>query len=312
MSIKPYIDSFILSDFYSNHTNDVEKLISNWSIKKINIMKMKILINKLIPRTFNLVKVNTVLLMPFLIFLLLMVIILSPGGMNPFVIVAVIALKSVFLSGWLNMFHMCLENTKDEALSNEQKTLNSLNLYKEFFPGVGKYFQKIFWGLLYGIIVFILFVNMGEAITLHFLGGFKSFSIDNFIQTVHNATTNADIIAFWNKISHADKIKIIKLASIDIIFVAVFSYLTMFWTQFVIVEDENPLKAFVLSIKAVLNDPINTFLIFICILTSFIIVFVLNAILGANILSQLLTLMLFAYAIVYYTMMSFLYFERYR
>ena len=107
-------------------------------------MKTQILVNKLIPRTFNIVKINQVLIMPFLMFLLLVVVVLSPGGINPFVIVAVLALKSVFLSGWLNMFHMCLENTNNENISDEQKALNSLNLYKEFFPGVGKYFQKIF------------------------------------------------------------------------------------------------------------------------------------------------------------------------
>ncbi len=59
--------------------------------------------------------------------------------------VAIVALKSVFLSGWLNMFHMCLENLNNDNLTDEQKTLNSFNLYKEFFPGVGKYFQKVFW-----------------------------------------------------------------------------------------------------------------------------------------------------------------------
>ena len=269
-------------------------------------MKTQIIVAKLIPRTFNLVKVNMILLMPFLLFLLLLVIILSPlGGINPFILVALVALKSVFLSGWLNMFHMCLENTKDDSLPDEKKTLNSLNLYKEFFPGVGKYFQKIFWGIL----LFILFMDIVESVIFHFWGNFKSFSLENMPQTFN---TKADFINLWNKINPADKIKIIKLAIFDMAFVGIFSYLTMFWAQFVIVEDKNPLKAFVSSFKVVLRDPINTFSIFILTLTSFICIFVLNFVLSANILSQLLTLMLFAYAIVYYTMMTFLYFERYR
>ncbi|MEI8389745.1 MAG: hypothetical protein WCG23_07645 [bacterium] len=268
-------------------------------------MKTQILVNKLIPRTFNIVKINQVLIMPFLMFLLLVVVVLSPGGINPFVIVAVLALKSVFLSGWLNMFHMCLENTNNENISDEQKTLNSLNLYKEFFPGVGKYFQKIFWGIL----IFILFVNLVESAIFHFLGTFKSFSLENLPQTL---STKSDFLNFWNKISHADKIRIFKIAAIDMSFVGFFSYLTMLWTQFVVVENKNPVSAFISSIKAVLNDPINTFLIFTLMLISFIFIFVLNFMLGENILSQLLTLMLFAYVIVYYTMMTFLYFERYR
>lgn len=269
-------------------------------------MKTQILIHKLIPRTFDLVKVNQVLIMPFLMFLLLVVVVLSPlGGINPFILVAVLALKSVFLSGWLNMFHMCLENTKDDNISDEQKTLNSLNLYKEFFPGVGKYFQKIFWGVL----IFLLVINLAESAIFHFLGNFKSFSLENLPQTL---STKADFLTFWNKISHVDKITIFKIAAIDMFFIGLFSYLTMLWTQFVVVEDKNPVKALALSAKAVLSDPINTFLIFASMIISFIFVFGLNFMLGGNILGQLLTLMLFAYVIVYYTMMTFLYFERYR
>jgi hypothetical protein len=269
-------------------------------------MKTQIIIHKLISRTFNLVKVNQVLIMPFLIFLLLVVIVLAPiGGINPFVFVAIIALKSVFLAGWLNMFHICIENIQDESLSDEQKTLNSLNLYKEFFPGVGKYFQKIFWGIL----IFILIINLFESALFYFLGHFKSFSVENLPQTLG---TKANFVTFWDKISHSDKIVIFKMAIIEMIFIGIFSYLTMFWTQSVIVEDKNPVNAFVSSIKTIFKDPINTFLIFLLTLISFIFVFVLNFILGQNILSQLIVFMLFAYVVVYYTMMSFLYFERYK
>jgi len=269
-------------------------------------MNTRIYLPKLISRTFNLVKVNQVLIMPFLLFLLLVVIILSPlGGINPFVMVALIALISVFLAGWLNMFHMCLENSQDDSLSDEQKTLNSLNLYKEFFPGVGKYFQKIFWGIL----MFLLLINLVESSILYLFGHFKSFSMEKLPQSLN---TKADIMAFWNKISHSDKMKLYKLAAVDLSFIAILSYLTMFWTQFVIVEDKSPLDAFVSSFKAVLKDPINTFLIFAVTLAGFIAVFALNFTLSPNILTQLLILMLFAYIIVYFIMMSFLYFERYR
>jgi len=269
-------------------------------------MKTQIIIHKLIPRTFNLVKVNQVLIMPFLIFLLLVVVILSPlGGINPFILVAIIALKGVFLSGWLNMFHMCLENNNNENISDDQKTLNSLNLYKEFFPGVGKYFQKIFWGIL----ILLLIINLFESAIFHFLGNFKSFSIETLPQALSAKT---DFQPFWDKISHADKIKILKITAIDTFFIGLLSYFTMLWSQFVVVEDKKPVNAFVSSLKAVLNDPVNTFLIFVFSLISFILILGLNFIAGQNILSQLLSLMLFAYVIVYYTMMTFLYFERYR
>lgn len=276
-------------------------------------MKTQIIINRLISRSFNILRVNMVLSMPLLMFLLLIVLILAPiGNVNIFIIIALLALKSVFLSGWLNMFHACIKNTENENLSDEQKTINSLNLYQEFFPGVGKYFQKIFWGMLYGIMIFILSINLIEAITMHFLGHFSSFSAEAFLNTVHNATKNSDIINFWNKISHADKIKIYKLVGCDIFFIGLFSYLTMFWTQFVIVEDKPPIKAFLSSIKAVSKDPLNSFLMFVFSIVGLALIFVLNFKIGANIFSQLLILMLFVYFIVYCTLMLFLYFEKYR
>jgi len=116
----------------------------------------------------------------------------------------------------------------------------------------------------------------------------------------------------WNKISHADKMKIFKLLAVDMSFITIFSYFTMFWTQFIIVEDKKPLEAFFGSIKAVLNDPLNTFLIFLFTLISLFSILILNFVLNVNAISQLVILMLFSYVIVYYTMMSFLYFERYR
>lgn len=269
-------------------------------------MKTKIVIHRLIPRVFDIVRVNQVLIMPFLMFLLLVIIIFLPiASLNPFVMVAIVALKSVFLSGWLNMFHMCLENLNNDSLTDEQKTLNSFNLYKEFFPGVGKYFQKIFWGIL----IFILFINLTESALFHFLGNFSSFKIETLPDTLK---TKSDILAFWAKISHADKIKIYKIAGTDVLLVSLFSYLTMFWMQSVIVDDNSPVKAFVSSMKTIFADPLNTFLIFSFTLICFLAVFVLNYFLGENILGQLLTLMLFAYAIVYNTMLNFLYFERYR
>lgn len=269
-------------------------------------MKTKIIFNKLVPSAFNLLRVNTVLVMPLLIFLLLLVVIFSPvGSANIFVMVAILALKSVFLSGWLNMFHMCIENNKNDALSDEEKTFDSLDLYKAFFPGVGKYFHKIFWGIL----LYILIINLVEAAIFHFLGHFESFSLNNLPK---NIESKADLISFFEKISPADKISLIKLTTVYLSFIFFFSYLIMFWPQLVIVEDKNPIKAFGGSIKTVLSDPLNTFLIFGLAVLSFVCILGLNFILGRNILGQLLFLMLSTYGTVYFLIMSFLYFERYR
>ncbi len=150
---------------------------------------------------------------------------------------------------------------------------------------------------------------MVESIIFYFFGHFSSFSFETLPKTL---STKADLIDFWNKISNIDKMKIIKIAVIDSSFIGILSYFIMFWTQSVVAEEKNPLKAFLSSAKIVLNDPINTFLMFLIAIVSFSFIFGLNFILGENILTHLLILMLSAYTVVYYTMMTFLYFERYR
>jgi len=269
-------------------------------------MRMQFILNKLIPRAFNLLRVNLNLAMPLLMFLLLIVVIISPlAGINNFIRLAIVALISVFLSGWLNMFHSCIENSQNENLSDEKKTMDSLNLYTEFFPGVAKHFLKILGGFL----LFVLIINLVEFILLKSVGKFQSISLESFFKPFN---TQAEVMNFWNSINPADKIKLYKLAAYNMAFITIFSYLTMFWMHFVIVENKNSIKAFLLSVKAVLTDPINTSLMFLLSMFGTFIIFTFNAFLGANFLGQLLILMLFVYFMVYYVMMTFLYFERYR
>lgn len=273
----------------------------------IEQMNKQIVFNKLIFETIKVLKVNNVLLMPLLIFLLLLIIILAPlGNIGIFVLAAILALKSVFLSGWLNMFNKSLKNySQNENLSDEEKTLSSLALYKEFFPGVGQYFRKIFWGVTF----YVLFINMFESVILHFFADFESFSLNDLQNSIQ---TQADFIAVWESISNTDKTAIFKLITLYVSFTLLFSYITMFWSQFVVVEGKKTFNAFKESYNTVLNDPINTFLIFAAASASFIFIFGLNIILGSNILSQLLFLILSSYATVFFIMMNFIYFERYR
>ena len=272
-------------------------------------MKKEIILNKLILQTFNLLKSNTVLIMPLLLFLLLLVTILAPlGGVNIFIMLAILAMKSVFVAGWFNMFHVCIKNNTNDNLSDDEKVLNSLGLYKEFFPGVGMHFRKIFLGML----IYVLAINLAESLIFHFFANFESFSIPDFMTAMHNASSNSDIVKYWESVTPVDKITIYKLAIIDMSFILLFSYLTMFWALFVVVEEKSVLKSFRESVRVVFNDPLNTFAVFASAIFAFICILGLNLLLGSNAIGQLLFLVLTTYAVVYFIMMTFLYFERYR
>ncbi len=134
-------------------------------------------VNDIFSQSFKLVKYNLVLLLPFFLFLLVAGFILLPisniSGPPPvfYALFVVPALFSVFLSGWLNMFKKCTEEPPSgETLPPDKRTEDSLLLFREFFPGVGKYFIKIALGVLIYSILFDLFMLMtGPVFTVLFV-----------------------------------------------------------------------------------------------------------------------------------------------
>jgi len=280
-------------------------------------MILKIVIHNVIKDTFSKAKSNQILIMPFLIFLLISTILISPAGMiNPIMIIAVIALKSVFLSGWFNMFHAAVNEKKEEepevikTEKKEDETTEPLSLYGEFFPGVGKYFWNFFNGILFYLILFALLIFAAEMLAHQIIGNMSN--LNEYSKSIHTLHSKPEIINFVLKIPHSEKIKILKILLFDFVFIAIYSVFTMFWAQSLICENKNPIFAFISSIKTVAKDPINSILIYILAITSFTSLFFINYFIGESIIGQLLVLMLLAYIIVYNTMISFIYFERYK
>jgi len=276
-------------------------------------MMFKFIVHNVIKDTFSKAKENQLLIMPFLIFLLISTILISPTGLiNPIMILAVIALKSVFLAGWFSMFFVAVKGKeeKTEIVAAEEVTEEPLSLYGEFFPGVGKYFWSFFNGILFYFIVFALLIFAAETIAHHVVGNINS--LNEYSKSIHTLNSKTEIINFVLKIPHSDKIKILKVLLFDFVFIGVYSVLTMFWAQSLICENKNPLFAFISSIKTVLKDPINSIALYLLTIICFVALFFINYFIGENIVGQLLGLMILSYIIVYTTMNSFIYFEKYR
>lgn len=270
---------------------------------------MVIVIKRLAKETFELVTNNSILFTPLLVFILLTGFVMaSVSVFQPVAFVVFVALISVFFSGWFSMFHKCIENAYNKDLTDEEKQLNSLNLYKEFFPGVGKNFIKIALGMLLYIILLNIVMFVGESIAKFIVGPFENFSAVD----VSHFKTKQDISVFLSEITPADKMKLIKIGFFELIFSGIFAYFSMFWVQALVTQDKTPLKSYLESINTVLQDSLNTSLMFVLGIVSFILLFIFNIAFGMNPFAQFLLLFLFVYAAVYYIMMAFLYFEKYR
>lgn len=273
-------------------------------------------IRELFGKTNLLIRYNLILVQPLLLFCLLLGVITSPLGvgitLSPAVIimlVSVFGLFCAFLAGWFNMFHKSIESFSMPIPSKEERAVNSINLFKEFFPGVGKYFLKIVTGSIIYIILFLILMNFIGIIGEKYIGFPKSIDLtnmSNFFMSQEKA------LEFVSKISQSDKIIIAKWNLLTLFCMGLFSYLTMFWVQAVVIENKNPAMAYLVSLKTVLKHPVGTIVIYMTYLTSVLAISFLGAAYPMNFVIQFIALMILILVLVYYIMLTFLYFEKHR
>lgn len=287
----------------------------------------KITLLTLFSRTFKLVKTNLILVQPLLLFLFVIIMLVSPViSSNAFIpnylafifLISIFGLTCAFIAGWFNMFHKCITND-NPSLAQEEAAVESLKIFKEFFPGVGKNFNNIFLGIILGVILyfifFILVSFLGSLIAEKFLDIPPELSQ---IDTTNIPKSRNDLATFVAKIPSN---WIIFSYSLFFAYSFLFLYLTMFWAQAVVAKEKNPFQAYIESIKIIIKKPLNSLIIFVSYNLSIFLISLLLELIKvynvaregfANFVIQLLSLSFAVLFLVYFTMMKFLFFEKVR
>lgn len=277
-------------------------------------MKNYLSINQLFLRSWHILKYNLILVQPLLLFFLLIGLATSHVNTNPLankagavLMIAIFALSCAFISGWFSMLQKSLE-TSDKNLSQEERAIYSINLFKEFFPGVGQYFPHILLGaILYFVLAFIL-INIVDFIGIKFIGIPHSLMKQDLTSVLVSDEMAKRVMS---NISAADKVKMMKWYILTLGSIGFLNYLTMFWAQAVVIADRSFFKAYLESFKAVITKPVATFAIFFSYWISVIIASIICQIGVINIIFQFLGLMLMVMIVVYFTVLTFLYFGQY-
>lgn len=267
---------------------------------------------KLIKHTNKLVKNDLIITQPLFIFLFILILVLSPlaqasaitgGGM---LLLTLLALTAAFVSGWFNMFHKCVSNYSKLKCEDSEKATNSLGLFKEFFPGVGKYFYKIVLGYLLYAILFIIFFEIIGVIGALTIGIPETFNPEDFQNTT---MTQEQLMELFNQIPEDIRQKWYLL-----LFGSVFAYFYVlsFWAHAIIVDKKGVLASFLSSLKLTLTKPLLPFLIVSSFFLCMFILNLINLILPLNVFTWVINMFLSIYIIVYFIMMSFVYYEEYK
>lgn len=262
--------------------------------------------------SFNILKNNLIIIQPFIFFLLVISLFISPlsmkNGFSPAMIVfmiSIFALICAFFAGWFQMFQAAIRNFRKD-IKEEEKPFMSFAILKEFFPAVGRFFVPISIAIvLYCVLLYFVF-KLTAFLGVHFIGIPDSFRVDNLLQIFADEKKAYEFIS---ALSEADKIKISQWNILTLFATGAYSYLTMFWFPAIIMNGENAIKGLITNFKAIFSNPVVTFGIFIPFWLFMMFVPGIISAIFSNFIIQLFNLMFMIFIMNYYMMAVFVYFE---
>lgn len=275
--------------------------------------------------TLKIFRFNMILVQPLLIFLVVVALVPISGdsavAASPALLVLILSLIGLtiaFASGWFTMFQKGVHISKNDGFSSdEERAAFSINLFKEFFPGVGAYFAPMAIGSVIYFIGFFLVAVITLVIAQHFTGQITSINWHEMLASLHSQHQYTELI---KKLSPADNTRIHQWNLALMIATNIYSYLTMFWPVAIIEGKKGPISAFKKSLKYTLKKPFTTiamYLFYTLGSLGFSVVMLLIAKMTATYrigiigdALQFIGLLGYILFIVYFILMMFVYFEQ--
>ncbi len=266
-----------------------------------------------IKQAFTITKENIILAQPLIIYLIIISLTMAgvarQNSQNAFYIFfgANILLSTAFFAGWMYMTRKTIEHSKKEYDTPDNKSIASIKLINEFFPGVGEYFLSITASILLYAGGYLILMYLSYKLGLNFLG-----RPDIDWGKMLSAQTPEQMQKFVGTLSFAQ----IKLLNLWFLFIGgisiIYTYLTMFLFPAVIYDSKNPFAAFLINIKFLFKNFAGSIgiLIFLAALNMFI--SILSAIFSINVILSIIGLVITFYFMTYCLVLIFLYYDEKR
>jgi hypothetical protein len=253
---------------------------------------------------------NLSIIWPLVVYIMVTGMFLTPQlAFKPVIMIFMLLLSAAFIAGWYPVISKNISLFFIKAFTKEEKALEYVKNYKEFFPGVEKNILSMI-SLVCLSFVFI-FVAVGIALAISkilFSGVHFEQTLRAFDREISNAKTNSALSNIVKSQKYNSVYYMMIIASTLLI---IYSYLTMFWTQAVILYSKNPLKALLECLSVSFKKPIETVLIFLVNFTANLIILGMGLIAGQNSLFQIFSLLATIYITVYLTILNFISFEKF-
>ncbi len=224
----------------------------------------------------------------------------------------VLVMFGIFCAGWFNMIEGAIKLSKKVFVLDKDRARATLNLFKQFPEGVGKYFLPFVGVYLIFFVIQIIATPIVYFLGVNIIGGLDANSMQHLqdLAISTELSANQGTAAFIDKLSIEQIIFFGKWSLLFIVVTSIVMYLLTLWIPEIICCTQNPLVALWRSVVKLFKDFFTTVRIYLILwFIGFLLLFI-NTFAVINPLAFIIMSVVMYYYSVYLIIFIFLYFNR--
>lgn len=226
--------------------------------------------------------------------------------------ITVLFMFGIFCSGWFNMIKGAINLSKKVFVLDEDRAKATMNLFKNFSEGVGKFFLSFVGAYIIFLFIQAIATPLVYILGVNIIGGLDTNSMQNLQSLAINSemSANQGMPAFIDKLSIEQIIFFGKWSLLFMSITSIIMYLLMLWVPEIICCTPNPLVALFRSVKKLFKDFFVTVRLYLILwFVGFLLLFV-NTFAVINPIAYIIMSIIMFYYSVYLIILIFLYFDR--
>ncbi len=226
--------------------------------------------------------------------------------------ITVLFMFGIFCSGWFNMIKGAIKLSKKVFVLDEDRAKATMNLFKNFSEGVGKFFLSFVGAYIIFLFIQAIATPLVYILGVNIIGGLDTNSMQNLQSLAINSemSANQGMPAFIDKLSIEQIIFFGKWSLLFMSITSIIMYLLMLWVPEIICCTPNPLVALFRSVKKLFKDFFVTVRLYLILwFVGFLLLFV-NTFAVINPIAYIIMSIIMFYYSVYLIVLIFLYFDR--
>lgn len=226
-------------------------------------------------------------------------------------LLTILFMLGVFFSGWFYMIKKAVKLSKKVFVLDSDRAQETMNLFKKFPEGVGKYFLSFVGLYIIFFFIQIIITPMVYILGTKLIGGLDSVAMQSLQSMAMDPaiTTNAGMAEFIEKLTPEQIVFMGKWSLLFMVITSIVMYLLMLWIPEIIYKTPNPLVALWRSLVKLFKDFLTTFRLFLSLwFMGFALLFI-NTFAMFNPVIYLIMSVVMFYFSVYMIVVIFLYYD---